>query len=281
MKACTLGFSSVVVLSLFLSCGEKGKRTDHQTPDGTQRADQTSRLSTKDQSDSQYGELDQEGFPTNPGLGMNSDRISEEQRLQLRQQPPNGYHIGAPVNTSFIEGRASDIAWRRVQAGTSDPGTKKLLARLLEMDEERLPPSVDGDEIVLKSPLGTRVIVQAPEYSDSALLFELKNGVAELATFRTVHRINFDDKRRAFIDWIAFIDESVIVGQLADDEDVEDLPSRNTLYIYDIDKATLSRVNFPEGAQDKISPGFVIDSVAESGALLIKDGKSVLTVYLR
>jgi hypothetical protein len=270
-----LRFAVLCLASLILSCKEKrdlnsqssrkppesaiqAPDTQSQTPEPTQTIDPT------------YGILDKDGLPIDPGLGMNSGKITEEQRLELRQPLPKGYHIGQPIVPRWVIGRADDVEWREVGNGRFNLPSKDLLARLLGLDAAQIPPGIRGAFWVLKSPSGRRVIANSG-VSDS--LFEAKNGVVDVSSMKKIYCVNFDDKRRTFIIWDSFASESLLVGHLSDDEEIENVPSRQILYTYDIDKMLLRRVIFPKGVQEEIWDSFDIESVAPSALLLRWDKK--------
>jgi hypothetical protein len=73
----------------------------------------------------------------------------------------------------------------------------------------------------------------------------------------------------------------LIVRHLADDEDLEELLSRQILYTFDTEKLTLRRVEFPKMVQQEEWNRFVIDIVAPSAVLLRWDTMNeLMTVYL-
>jgi len=230
---------------------------------------------------SDYGPVDSDGFPTNPEFAMNSDKIDDEQRQQLRQNPPVGYQVGAHFSPRYVMGACGDIEWRHVSKGKVLSTSKESMAGMLGLNPTDLPPSLNGDEMVLKSPSGRRVIVQSAGYADRVFLFEAEGGTIDLSSSERLHCINFDDRRRAFIRWEAFVGESLIVGRLADDGDLEKFPSREILYAYDIDKRILRRVVFPKEVIDRHGENFMIDSAGQSALLLRWDRAEVpTTVFL-
>ena len=111
--------------------------------------------------DTKYGKLDIEGFPIDPGLGMNSDKITKEQRLELRQPVPEGYHIGQPIVPRLVTGKSDDVGWRKIGTGSFNSVSNDLLAKLLGLDPAQIPPGVREADRVLKSPSGGRVIVHS------------------------------------------------------------------------------------------------------------------------
>lgn len=231
--------------------------------------------------DPKYGKLGKDGLPIDPGLGMNSKKISENERLELHQPLPKGYHIVHPIRPRCVSGKAKDVEWRSAGAGRvffSIPN-EELLARTLGLQPQQIPPGIRGTSQVLKSPSGQRVIANA---GVSDVLFQANNGVVDISSEKKIHSVNFDDKRRAFINWNAFASESLIVGLLSDDEEIENLPSRQILYTYDIDRMILRRVIFPKSVQKEEWQGFfVIDDVAASAVLLRWEGQAgLMTVYL-
>lgn len=283
MKTNTLRFTILWVASLALSCKEKQEidppilrdTVDYpvQSPEKQPNTSATLQIT-----DTKYGKLDMEGFPIDPGLGMNSDKISKEQRSELRQPLPEGYHIGQPIVPRILTGKSDDVEWRKVGIGSFNSVSNDVLSKLLGLDPAQIPQGIRDANRVLKSPSGGRVIVQM---GGSDLLFESKNRIIDVSSSQKIHCVNFDDKRRAFIIWESFMSESLIVGYLADDEDIEDLPSRQILYTYDIDKMILRRVTFPKNVQEEEWKGFVVDSVAPSAVLLRWDGREdPMTVYL-
>lgn len=283
MKINTLRFTVLWLALLTLSCKEKrelnpqSSRDTRESP--TQAPDNRSESSAPLQTaDTKYGKLDMKGFPIDPSLGMNSDKITKEQRWELRQPVPEGYHIGQPIVPRLVTGKSDDVGWRKVGTGSFNSVSNDLLAKLLGLDPEQIPPGVREAGRVLKSPSGGRVIVHL---GGSDLLFEAKNGTIDVSSQKKIHCVNFDDKRRAFIIWDSFASESLVVGYLADDEDIEDSPSRQILYTYDIDKMMLRRMTFPKSLQKEEWKAFVIDSVAPSAVLLRWDGtEEPMTVYL-
>jgi hypothetical protein len=286
MKIKTLRLTAILITVFTLSCHEP-RQFNSQSASGipgsaTKTPANTSESSMPMQTiDAKYGKLDGKGFPIDPGFAMNSNKMDKEQRLELRQQPPPGYHVGEPMSPRHVIGKADDLAWRNVGAGKFNPGKKEHLAKLLGLNPEHLPPGIFGDYMVLMSPSGRKVIVQSSGSSDSAFLFAAANGVIDVSSAKKVHCINFDDKRRAFIRWESFVGESLIVGCLSDDGDLEDYPIRQILYTYDIDKMMLRCVIFPKDVHAHYGDDFIIDSVAPSAMLLIWDRKQQpMTVYL-
>ena len=278
-----LRFAVLCSASLMFSCKEKrdlNSQSSRKPPESAiQAPDTQSKTPEPTQTiDPTYGILDKDGLPIDPSLGMNSGKITEEQRLELRQPLPEGYHIGQPIVPRWVNGEADDVKWRPVGDGCFNSPGEDLLARLLGLDPAQIPPVIRGASMVLKSPSGGRVIVYL---GGSTLLFEAKNGSIDVSSKKKVHCVNFDDKRRAFILWDSFASESLIVGHLSDDEDIENLPSRQILYTYDLDKMILRRVIFPKGVQEEVWDGFVIVSVSPSALLLRWDKKKdPMTVYL-
>ena len=283
MKTSRLRFIALWILLLPLSCKEKRELSPQNSRDTSGSSSQTSGNPSKACTGSQtpdpkYGKLDMEGFPIDPRLGMNSNKLTKEQRFELRQQPPKGYQVGQPIVPRCVTGKAKDVTWRKVADGSFNLVSEDIMAKLLGLDPSKIPPIVRGAGRVLKSPTGGRVIVHL---GGTDLLFEAKNGTINVSSEKKVHCVNFDDKRRAFILWDSFASESLIIGHLADDEDIEDLPSRQILYTYDIDKMILRRVTFPKDVQKNEWKCFVIEDVAPSAVLLRWDGEEEpMTVYL-
>ncbi len=286
MKIAPLKIIIYGVAILLLSC--KGKRESNAeiSYGAPESAVQTAGESLESPADprtidSKYGKLDAEGFPIDPDLAMNSGKITTQQLAALRQPLPKGYHIGSPIIPKYISGKEDGLEWRKVWDGNFNTYHKDALAKLLGLDVEQLPPSVFVGDSVLKSPSGKRIIVQGNN-SNRSLLFEAREGVIDVSTEKNIHSVNFDDRRRAFISWISFVSESLIVGTLADDEDVEKLPSRHIIYTFDIDAMLLRRIVFPKDVQEEEGGFIFIDSVASPSTILVRwdSKKEPITVYL-
>jgi hypothetical protein len=286
MKVNTLCFTSFCLVSLTMSCKEKrevNSRGSRETPESiTQESDNRLKSSeVPEVTDPKYGKLGGDGFPTDPGLGMNSDKITEEQRMDLRQPVPKNYHIAPPISPKYVTGKADNIDWRNVSDGSFNSPSEDLLAKLLGLTTAQIPPSVRRVSKVLKSPSNGRVIVQSGGGIDRALLFDIKNGMMDVSSEKIIHSVNFDDKRRAFIRWDSFVGESLIIGHLTDDGDIENFPSRQILYTYDIEKMLLRRVSLQKDVQKEEWEAFVIDSVARSEVLIRWDRtQELMTLYL-
>jgi hypothetical protein len=286
MKINTLCYTAFCLASLTMSCKEKRELNTRSTREApaslTQGTD--NRLKTSEgpeATDPKSGKLGRDRFPTDLGLGMNSDKITKEQRMELCQPIPKDYHIAPPISPKIVMGKADNIEWRNVSEGSFNLPSEDLLAKLLGLAPAQIPPSIRRVSELLKSPSNGRVIVQSGGGVDRALLFDVKNGIIDLSSEGIIYSVNFDDKRRAFIRWDSFVSESLIIGHLTDDEDVENLPSRQILYTYDIEKMLLRRVSLQKDVQKEEWEAFVIDSVALSAVLLRWDRtQELMTLYL-
>lgn len=286
MKISIIAFLFISVALLNLSCREKNKKNVSRTSEAqaTARSEpvEESKIANNLRSAGAGG-----GSPgpwrtsENPSFAMNSDRMSESQRLELRQSLPKGYLIGPSITPRTVSGIADKIEWHKVGEKNCNPGNKENMARVLGVDVAKIPAGVRGDDWVLKSTSGQRVLVQSGGNSDRATLFEAKGGIVDGSSGKKVHCINFDVQRRTFIFWDSFVNDSLIIGHLVDDEDLEDLPSRHILYCYDLDKMILQRFSLPEVVQETEAESFVIDSVAPSAILVRFDkNQELVTVFL-
>lgn len=285
MKNNILHLGAVSMILFVISCRERcdnGSNDTHQSHEIESKAAnfKLEAPTATPTVDPTYGELDAEGFPVDPGLAMNSNKMSKEQRMELRQQPPPGYHVGEPLHPRFISGKTNDISWRDAQDDNLQPGNKEAIAELLGLSPEHLPSGIFGDYFVLRSPSKKRVIVHSGS-NNSAFLFTAESKGEKVSSATKFHCINVDDKRRGFIRWKSFVSESVIVGILSDDGDLENFPSRQIIYTYNINSTTLRRLIFPNDFLEKYGDLFIIDSVAPSAVLIKWDrGQQLMTAYL-
>jgi hypothetical protein len=223
--------------------------------------------------------VDSEGFPTNPEFAMNSGKILDGQRSELRNMPPEGYQIRNRENLRFLNRKDDQVEWRNV----GDSGT---LGGFLEKTgmRDKEPDGLFLDDRAIFSPTSMRMLVVS-DSRDRGRMFEMGPSGWDLTEGRRVRSITFDDRWRWYISWKAFMTESLIVGISTTDDDIEKYPELR-LYTYELDKAILSRLRLPPAIQPKGNFVFYQIEAVSSNALLLRLGyreaknEDVFTIYL-
>jgi hypothetical protein len=231
--------------------------------------------------DPEYGMLDGDGYPTDPGFAMNSSRIDGNQRAELRQSPPGGYHVTALLNPRIINRKDEGIAWRPVSAEPSED-----LAAFMQSLKAGvgIPEGLYPDDEVRFSPSRKRILVGSSS-RDRWQIFAMGEDGWDMNRGLKVRSVTFDDKWRWFIDWKYFLTESKIVGISITDDEIEAYPEQHRLYTYDIDRMMLTRVRLPVAIQPRGFEFFQIEAISPAAVLLrigYEEGRrdDLFTVYL-
>jgi hypothetical protein len=215
------------------------------------------------------------------GYAMNSGKISENMRVALHADAPPGCEVLGPLDLEILAfGRDESIEWRGIGSLESKPGSVQGLRLFFGGDPSSILADLNGDETIRWSPSKSKAIMDGNYGSVS--LFSFENGLLDPTTIQAVPSVNYDDERRWFIRWEAFLSDTLLVGTMEDDHELEESELRSmVLYLYDTDRRSLRRVHLPREVVSNETLSYSIAGYSDR-AILFRDGdgEGFVTVYM-
>src|SRR5690606_33474724 len=124
-----------------------------------------------------------------------------------------------------------------------------------------------------------RLLLVPLEQTEPASLFRIEDGKILEDSREEVPSINYDDKRRWFIQWENWISDSEMVGVLNEEDISGHTITRSVIYLYDMDTRELRRVDLPYGFITGNDPSIEIVSVSQDSLILnTTDGEKIVSL---
>ena len=262
--------AAFVVLVLGISHPACDSKKDGDQATGSNSSQKSKRSSRPEIS---QGERERRAdYKNTPGLAMNRNA---ETREILAQKPPAWLTIGKPVTSTLRE--ESDIEWPNPPGGMG----KESFG-----DSQKISSLAGGRVLVPDSfasktwaysilhPKGNLTVVAESGSYNLPRLYRIEGGQLEENSAQEIPAINFDDKRRWFIEWESWLTDSEILGTVNEDDFSGHVTVRTVFYIYNVDSRELRRIETPVSWGRGSDSSVTIDAVSPDALRVIEDGKT-------
>ncbi len=269
----SVSYSIIAVASVGILSNCKPKETSDKSGEGTSQGTAAATRETpaprRDTSDREENHKDMRGF------AMNRNDIT---RSLLTRDKPDWLSIGSPAFTESLADRRGGANWKNI--GESKV-TFSAGANLIKVGEMDLPASL----ATMKWSAGSfdsqhgRLLMVPLEMTEPAYLFKVENGKILEDSREEIPSINYDDKRRWFIQWETWISDSEIVGVINEEDLSGHTVTRSGLYLYNVDTRELTRVDLPYGFISGEDPSIEVVAVSPDGFVInTTDGEKVVSL---
>lgn len=220
----------------------------------------------------------QEGknYKDTPGFAMNRNDITHSLLTQLK---PDWLVIGSPVVAEAPASKDEIPNWKGLERASLTKSSPDIVT---EVGGLKLPDALAATQWSAASfNADQNHLLMVPlEMTEPAYLFKVKDGEILVDSREEVPSINYDDKRRWFIQWETWISDSEIVGVFNEEDISGHVVTRSGIYLYNVDSRELRAVDLPYGFISGYDPSMEIVGVSPDG-LLIKTTDGEKAVSLR
>lgn len=198
------------------------------------------------------------------GAGMNRNAVIHG---ILTQAKPDWLSIGPSLSVTMSPDMNLHSGWKRLEASKFTFSAGGTIGGIGELE---LPETLAATAWSAASPDpgGERLLMVPLEMTEPAALFRIEAGRVVPDSMEEVPSINYDDKRRWFIQWETWISDSEIVGVFNEEDVAGHTVTRSGLYLYDVDSRELKRVDLPYGFIDGSDPAIGILAASPEGLLI-------------
>ncbi len=211
-------------------------------------------------------------YKNKKGLAM--DRTPEVQKA-LTAPPPAWLSFGKDIHPEFAEGKSTEIDWM-----VENTFNEQKAPHRVSIDGKTTP----GNEVrwsrAILSPSGGKALFVPMDYLEGSNVFNIVEGEIDEQSGQAIPSINYDDPRRWTIGWKHFLSKSTIVGTVNEEDFSGHTTVRSSIYTYDLQTKTLSRIKVPDAIQQTLNNGINIEAVSEF-AILVSSDNGYYTIVLK